>query len=116
MSLGPMQAEYFVARVDACEEAMVVAPTDLAIACFRCAVVGSDAHAHPLWAGSTRGGLGSCVKSRRRRAGQPSEEAGEVARIRKPDRRRDFGDIQFGVMQQSFRFQDAPLLNDLKWR
>lgn len=36
------QAEYFAARIDACEEAVVVAPTDLAITCFRCVGAGSD--------------------------------------------------------------------------
>ncbi|MBV1859335.1 MAG: aminotransferase class V-fold PLP-dependent enzyme [Nannocystaceae bacterium] len=37
-----VQAQEFAARIDACEEAVVVAPTDLAITCFRCVGAGRD--------------------------------------------------------------------------
>ncbi|MGH1346841.1 MAG: pyridoxal phosphate-dependent decarboxylase family protein [Nannocystales bacterium] len=37
-----VQAESFAAQVEACEEAVLVAPTDLAITCFRCVGAGSD--------------------------------------------------------------------------
>jgi glutamate/tyrosine decarboxylase-like PLP-dependent enzyme len=36
------QAQYFATRIDACEGAVVVVPTDLAITCFRCEGAGSE--------------------------------------------------------------------------
>ncbi len=36
------QAQHLAARIDACDQAVVVAPTDLAITCFRCVGAGSD--------------------------------------------------------------------------
>lgn len=36
------QAEHLAARVDACEDTILAAPTDLAITCFRCTGAGSD--------------------------------------------------------------------------
>jgi len=37
-----VQAQQFAARVDSCQEAVVVASTDLAITCFRCVGAGTD--------------------------------------------------------------------------